>query len=155
VADRWGAALDGALAGGQQDPDGLTVTAASGLGQMLAAQCLSGRAGGIQVIAVCPVASGRAGRTVDLHHPLALLQQVGGQARSEAASALDRPPAPAWGVLQGEAVDALVAEGVGWDGPVGDHRADRVHDRGRVAVFVGVHADDVVDLVCEHGVAAS
>src|SRR6266568_4390821 len=75
---------------------------------------------------VLAVAARRAGRTVDLDDPFALLEQVGGEA-------------------------GAVAAGVGGDALVRDDRTSRADQGNGVAVFVGVDADDVVDLVCQHG----
>jgi hypothetical protein len=62
---------------------------------------------------LAPPGARRAGGPVDLCHPLALLEQVGGEPSPVAAGALDRPhPAP-WGLLDRESVDAQVAGGVG------------------------------------------
>src|SRR6266545_4355033 len=104
---------------------------------------------------VLAVAARRAGRTVDLDDPFALLEQVGGEAGAVAAGALDRPDPTSWRLLDCEPVAAAVAGGVGRDALVRDDRTSRADQGNGVAVFVGVDADDVVDLVCQHGGAAS
>src|SRR6266545_3561913 len=100
---------------------------------------------------VLAVAARRAGRTVDLDDPFALLEQVGGEAGAVAAGALDRPDPTSWRLLDCEPVAAAVAGGVGGDALVRDDRTSRADQGNGVAVFVGVDADDVVDLVCQHG----
>src|SRR6266545_4079680 len=58
---------------------------------------------------VLAVAARRAGRTVDLDDPFALLEQVGGEAGDVAAGALDRPDPTSWRLLDCEPVAAAVA----------------------------------------------
>jgi hypothetical protein len=116
VVDRARAGLHRALAGGDQDPNGLPVAALARLGQVLAAKRLASGSDRVQVVGLGAVAARRAGRTVDLDHPLALLKQVGRQAGPVAASALDRPDPAAGCLLDGEPVNVQVAVGVGGDG---------------------------------------
>src|SRR6266511_3145118 len=58
---------------------------------------------------VLAVAARRAGRTVDLDDPFALLEQVGGEAGAVAAGALDRPDPTSWRLLDCEPVAAAPA----------------------------------------------
>ena len=139
-----------AVAGGQQHADGLPVATPARLGQVVAADRLAGRSNSVQVIALGAVAARRAGWTVDLGHPFTLLEQVGGEAGPVAAGALDRPDPTSWRLLDGEPVAVQVANGVGGDSPVRDDRTSRADHSDGMAVFVGVDADDVVDLICQH-----
>jgi hypothetical protein len=113
VVDRARAGPHRALSGGDQDPDGLPVAALARLGQVLVAERLASDLDRGQVVGLGAVAARRAGRTVDLDHPLALLEQVGRQAGPVAAGALDRPDPAAWCLLDGEPVNVQVAIGVG------------------------------------------
>jgi hypothetical protein len=55
-------------------------------------------------------------------------------------------------VLVGQVQELLVAGRDGRHGHLGDHRTGGGgHDRGGVAVLVGVDADDDLDGVCQHG----
>jgi hypothetical protein len=94
----------------------------------------------------------RAGRLgpVDLDHPLAVFEQERSQPGAEAPGPLDRPHPPARRVLPSEGEQPPVAERVGRDVGVGQHRAGGVGDGGAVMVAMGIDPDDVVDLVCEH-----
>jgi hypothetical protein len=113
VVARARAGLHRALPGGDQHPDGLPVTTPAGLGQVLPAECLAAARTASRSSVLAPPGARRAGGPVDLCHPLALLEQVGGEPSPVAAGALDRPhPAP-WGLLDRESVDAQVAGGVG------------------------------------------
>jgi len=87
VVDRAGPCPHRAVAGGQQHADGLPVATPAWLGQVLAAQRLAGCWSGVQVIGLGAVAARRAGGTVDLDHPLALLEQGGGEPSPVAAGA--------------------------------------------------------------------
>jgi hypothetical protein len=106
---------------------------------------------GVQVVGLRAVAAGRARRPVDLHDPLAVLQQGRGQSGPIAAGALDGPHPAGGGVLVGERLQPPVAERVGRDaGLLDDCTAGRIDDGGCVSVAVSVHADDEVDDACEH-----
>lgn len=114
---------------------------------MLTGQRFAGGADGVELVGLGAVAASRAGGTVDLDHPFAVLQQERGQSGAEAAGALDRPDPAAWGVEGSECQGAFVAHGVGAAVQVVDDTAgDGLDDRGDVVVAVGVDADDEVDL---------
>jgi hypothetical protein len=92
---------------------------------VVTAERLAGRSNSVQVIGLGAVAARRAGRTVDLDDPFALLEQVGGEAGAVAAGALDRPDPTSWRLLDCEPVAAAVADGVGGDGLVRDDPTSR------------------------------
>jgi hypothetical protein len=64
------------------------------LGEVVAGERLPGGAGGVEFVRLGTVAACRPLRPIDLDHPLALLEQIGGETRAEAARALDRADSP-------------------------------------------------------------
>src|SRR5215211_1224926 len=118
---------------------------------MLARERFAGGAERVELVRLGAVAAGRARRPFDLDHPLAVLEQERRQSGAEAAGRLDRPDPPAGCVLASEAQQLLVADRVGADRGVDLQRArQRGDDRRRMRIAVGVDADHVIDLVCEH-----
>jgi hypothetical protein len=87
VVDRARPRPHRAVAGGQQHAHGLPIATPTWLGQVVAAQRLVGRSNGVQVIGLGAVAACRPSRTVELNHPLAVLEQAGGEAGPVAAGA--------------------------------------------------------------------
>ena len=151
LPDGLGAGDDGALPGGEQDPHRFAVAAGPRRGQMVAGQGFAGGADGVEVVGLGAVASSWSGWPVDLDDPFTALEQVGGEPGAETAGALDRPDSTAGRVFVGERDDPPIAHRVGRALLVGHHRAGRGDHRGGVGVAVGVDADDVVDLACQHG----
>jgi hypothetical protein len=151
LPDGFGAGDDRALAGCEHDAHRFAVAAGAWRGQVVAGQCLAGCANGVQVVGLGAVAACRAGWAVDLDDPFAAFQQMGREPGAEAAGALDGPDAGAGCVLVGECDDAPVAHGVGSALVLRDDRASLGDHGSGVGVAVGVDADDVVDLACQHG----
>jgi len=120
------------------------------LREMLARERLARGACSVERVGLGTVASRRPRRTIDLHHPLALLEQEAGETGAEAARAFDRPDAPAGRLLAREAEQSLVAERVRGERHFRGDGTARVADCGRVRVAMRVHADHVVDPLCEH-----
>src|SRR5262245_42125736 len=88
---------------------------------------------------------------VDLMHGLAAALQVTGKPGAVVAGALDRPQSIAERVPICEADSVRVAACVGGRRRLRDHGAGvRVDDGYRVPIAMGVDADHVVQLVCEH-----
>jgi hypothetical protein len=74
LPDGLGAADDRTVPCGDQDPEGFSVTAGSGGGQMLTGQRFAGSADGVELVALGAVTAGRPGGTVDLNDPLPVFQ---------------------------------------------------------------------------------
>lgn len=88
---------------------------------------------------------------VDLMHLLALALQLADKPGAVVAGALDRPESIAGRVPVCEADSVRIAARAGGCRRLRNHRAGtRVDDRDRVLVAMGVDADHVVELVCEH-----
>jgi len=150
LADGLGARRHRPLARRQQHAQGLACAPPAGLGQVLARERFASGAGGVEQVRLGAVAPRQPNGAIHLHHPLAALEQVRGQAGAEAAGALDRPDAPSGCPLPGEGEQPAVAEGVGGHLRLGDHASGGVADRRRVGVAVGVDADDLIDQPCQH-----
>jgi hypothetical protein len=150
MVDRLGAGAHGAAPRDQQHPHGLALAAAARPGEMLATERFVCGTDRVQLVGLGAVAPRRPRRAVDLDDPLALLEQEHRQAGAEAAAGLDRPHAPTAGVAAHEPQQPPVAERVGGLGAVRHHHSGDRDDRRRVRVAVGVDADDVSDVLCEH-----
>ena len=146
LVDRLGTGIHHTAAGGQQDPQRLTVTTGARLGQLLPGQHFPCRSGRVQHIALGAVASGRPLGPVHLDHPLAVVGQQAGQPGTEAARALHRPHSAAWRLTLRQAQQLPVPGGGGRHRGLGQHRPGRAADRGGVGVAVGVDPDDELDL---------
>ena len=151
VVDRLRARADRAAARDQQNADGFAVAAGARLREVFALERFAGGADRIELVGLGAVAPRRALGAVDLDDPFAVGEHEHGQAGAEAAGGLDRPDARAVGVPACEAQQPLVAERVGRDRRLRCHDSGAGRDRGgRVRVAVGVDADDVVRVLCEH-----
>jgi hypothetical protein len=121
------------------------------LRQLRAGQGVPGSADGVDRVGLRAGLARGSGGAVELDDELILLGKVSGQPGAVASRALHRP-GPQRPVGLGEPQQCLIASGVGRHGRLGQHRAGgRGDDRGGVGVFVGVDADDDLDLLCEHG----
>jgi hypothetical protein len=137
--------LDGRAAGGQPDRERGSWPGRSGLGELVAAQGLTGGPGGIEGVGLGAVAAGGPLGPVQLHHTLLVGGQEPGQAGAVAAGALDRPHPPPI-VLVGQLQEPLVAVQAGGHGQGGHALAGtRDHNRRGVGVLVSVDADDDLD----------
>jgi hypothetical protein len=118
-----------------------TVTGGAGLGELVAAQRLTGRPDRVQGVGLGPVAGGGPLGPVQLHHLLGVSVEEAGEASAVAASTLNRPHALAQ--LAGRHLEQLlVADRGGRHGHLLDHRAaDCLNDRRGVGVLVGVDPD--------------
>jgi hypothetical protein len=110
---------------------------------------------GVQGVTLGAVAAAGPLGPVDLHHPLALVDQEPGQPRPIAARPLQRPDPPAGGLLVGQ------PEQPGMAGPVARHLQGGPHapvgvQQGRgVAAAVGADPDDRVNLASSRGMAVA
>jgi hypothetical protein len=82
---------------------------------------------------------------VDLHHPLAMVEQEAGQPCPIASGPLKRPDPSAWCLRSGQLEQPGMAGLVAWHLQGGPYAAVGVQQRGGVAVAVGVDPDDGVD----------
>jgi hypothetical protein len=129
--------LDRRAAGGQPHRQRRALPGGPRLGQLVAAQGLAGRPGGIQRVGLGTVAAGGPFGPVQLHHLLSVALQEAGQAGAVAAGALDRPH-PLTVVSVGQPQQLLVASWGRRHRCLGDHHpGDGGHDRGGVGL-VGV-----------------
>lgn len=137
--------------GGQEHREGGSLPACSGLRVGRPPERLTGGPNGIDRVALGAVATPGPPRPVDLDHLLAPVLEEAGEARSVAARALDGPgPAQPVGIRPID--QRLVTDAFGAHRALGQRRAGPGGNRRRgVGVFVGVDADDDVDLLCQHG----
>jgi hypothetical protein len=145
-----GGGLDGRAARGQPRLERRAMSGGAGLGELVAAQGLTGGPGGVQRVGLGPVAAGGPLGPVQLHHLLGMSLQEPGQASAVAAGAFDRPDAMAR-LLVGQCQQLAVAGRSGRHRCLGEHRpGGGGYDRGGVGVLVGVDPDDELDCVCQH-----
>ena len=149
MADRLRARPHRALPRGEPDAHGLPITASAGLGHVLTGEDLTGRAEGIELVRLGTDASGGPRRAIDLHDPLALLEQLGRQAGAEPAGPLDRPDPAARRMLVGEGKEPLVPEAVVGDCQMANHSPGRRDDRRGVRLRVGIDPEDNIDPLCQ------
>ena len=118
-----------------------------GLGELVAAQGLTGGPGGIQRVGLGAVAAGGSLGPVQLHHLLGVGMQESGQASTVAAGAFDRPHALAR-LLVGQCQQLAVAGRGGRHRCLSEHRpGGGGNDRGGVGVLVSVDPNDELDEV--------
>jgi hypothetical protein len=92
-------------------------------------------------------------RPLDLVDAFAAVGEEAGEAHAVAAAPLDRPQAVAGRVFEGKGERAVVAAPIGADLRLEHDGVCRSGDESeRVGVAVGVDADDVVQLICEHAI---
>jgi hypothetical protein len=106
----------GAASGGQQHAQRLPLTASSGRGQPVLAECLAGGPDRVQRVALGTAAGGQPLGTADLHDAFANLVQEHRQAGAEAARPFHRPAATAGDLHASEVEQLLVAGRVGAGG---------------------------------------
>ena len=111
----------------------------------------AGGADGVELVVFAMEPPLAAAGVVDLVHLLALALHVPDKPGAVVAGALDRPESIAGSVPVCEADGVRVAACAGGCCPLRNHRArPRFDDRDRVLVAMGVGADHVIQLVCEH-----
>jgi hypothetical protein len=146
-----GAGLDCGSARGQSRLERRAMAGGAGLGELFAAQGLTGRPGGVQRVGLGAVAAGSSLGSVQLDHLLGLSLQEPGQASTVAASAFDRPD-PLARLLVGQCQQLAVAGRGRRHRCLGDHcPGGDGHHRSGVGLLVGVDPNDELDEVCQHG----
>ena len=137
-----------ALSSTQKNPNCLSNASTSGLSEMATGECFPSCPIGIEDIGLCAVATCRTLRTVDLDDPFSLLEEEGGESRSEAARALDGP-APTTRIpcsLLGPGEHSFVAKGVCGERHVFDFGPGRGNKTEGMGLLVSIDSNDEVDV---------
>jgi hypothetical protein len=146
-----GGGLDRGLARGEQDLQRRPLRAGTWLREMGACQGVPCRANRVDRVGLRAGPAGGSGGAVELDDELVTLGEMCGQSGAVAAGAFHRPRAQL-SVLVGQFDQGVVAARIRGHGGLRQHRAGGRGEHGRgVGVFVGVDANDDLDLLCEHG----
>lgn len=151
LVDRGGGGENRTLAGGQQDSQGFTLAAGSGLDDVFGGQGLTGRADSIEHVGLAPAPDSGALGAADLDNTFTSVFEEGSKSGAVAADAFQCPAPSAGNVLTGEVQQAPVAASVSGCVDGLHDGADRADAGCGESVAVGVDADDAIDLFCEHG----
>jgi hypothetical protein len=149
--ERLAADVDGAATRDQQQPQRLSPLAHPRQRERVAGECRPRRPDRVEcvVLAAQPTLAPRC--PAELAHRFALLGERAGQTGAVAACALDRPDAPARGVALRETEHLPVTAPVRSNRPSGHDSARRRCQHGQhVLVPMGVDADHVIHLICNH-----
>jgi len=147
VAQGAAAGPDGSFPGGEQNPDRFPDATAARLSDMVPGKGFAGGPVGVEHVGLGSVTTCRPSGAVDLHYPFALLQQIGGQHRPEAAGALDGSATTfrIGGPSSDPGEHLAVAERVGGQRGISHLSAGAIQEPESVGVLVGVDPNDEVD----------